>query len=162
MSFATVETLSKEHEVVFQRLPALVKPADNLEKGAGGVQEIKDFSTFIEKEITVHFDIEEKALFPVLGRMIGTDSGPIYVMLSEHDDLSPKFKELVELSKKLNGNDPAINKRAAYLTKYIANVLYNHAQKEEQILFPFALNALAPEQIAEVDSIASKIKVSHQ
>lgn len=162
MSFNTVNNLSNEHQLVFQRLQALVKPADELEKGTGGIPEIKDFSSFLEKEITLHFDIEEKALFPILGRMIGTDSGPVYVMLTEHEDLMPKFRELIELSKKLNGSDPHSGKRAAWLAKYIINTLYNHAQKEEQILFPFALNALAPEQQAEVDSAAEKLKISHQ
>lgn len=162
MSFNTVNNLSNEHQMVFQKLQALVKPADELEKGTGGIPEVKEFSSFLEKEITVHFDIEEKALFPVLGRMIGTDSGPIYIMLTEHDDLMPKFRELIELSRKLNGSDPNSRKRAAWLSKYIINTLYNHAQKEEQILFPFAQNALGPEQQAEIDSLTEKIKITHQ
>ena len=162
MSFNTVNDLSNEHQVVFKRLQALIKPADELEKGTGGLSEIKEFSCFLEKEIMLHFDIEEKALFPVLGRMIGTDNGPIFVMLTEHEDLTPKFRELIELSKNLTSSDLDSRKRAVKLTRYIITNLYNHAQKEDQILFPFALNALEPEQQAEVDSAAEKLKISHQ
>lgn len=160
MSFKTVNDLSNEHQIVFQRLQALAKPAEELDKGTGGIQEIREFSTFLEKDVALHFDIEEKALFPVLGRIIGSDSGPVYVMLMEHEDLMPKFRELIELSRNLNTSDDGSRKKAVKLTRYIINSLYNHAQKEDQILFPFALNALVPEQQAEVDSAAEKLKIS--
>lgn len=160
MSFNTVNNLSQEHQVVFKKLQALAKPADELDKGTGGIEEVKEFSSFLEKEITLHFEIEEKALFPVLGKMIGADSGPVYVMLMEHEDLMPKFRELIELSKDLNGSDPNKRKRAAKLARVIINSLYNHAQKEDQILFPYAQTALAPEQQAEVDSAAEKLKIA--
>ncbi len=160
MSFNTVDILSNEHQVVFQKLQALAKPAEELDRGTGGIPEIKEFSAFLEKEVTRHFDIEEKALFPVMGRIIGTESGPVYVMLMEHDDLMPKFRELIELSRNLNGSDQDGRKRAAKLARVIINSLYNHAQKEDQILFPYAQSALTPQQKSEVDSAAEQVKIS--
>lgn len=158
MTCKTIENLSREHTEVYQRLQELVKPVEELEKETGGIQQIKDFSSFLEKEITLHFEIEEKALFPALGKLIGTDSGPVYVMLVEHEDLSPKFQELVELSRQLSGSKSEHKKKIVQLSRYIINTLYNHAQKEDQILFPFAQSALTSQQGDEIDSAADKIR----
>lgn len=158
----TVESLSQEHQLVFQHLQALSKPAEGLEKGTGGIQEIKDFSSFLEKEILVHLNIEEQALFPVLGQLIGTESGPIAVMLSEHQDMLPKFRELIALSKNSSLSEDASRKRAAWLARYIIDNLYNHAQKEEQILFPFAQSALSPEQKDEIDKASENIRLAEK
>lgn len=161
MTCKTIENLSKEHTEVYQRLQELVKPVEEMEKETGGIQQIKDFSSFLEKEIALHFEIEEKVLFPALGKLIGTDSGPVYVMLVEHKDLSPKFKELVKLSKQLSGSKSENKEKIVQLSRYIINTLYNHAQKEDQILFPFAKNALTSEQGDEIDSEADKIAALH-
>jgi regulator of cell morphogenesis and NO signaling len=115
--------------------------APALERLAG---ELERFGRTIRDDLALHIAHEDQALFPVLGRQIGSQTGPIAVMLMEHRALEGherKYQEGLE-----RGRPQAVADSAGAMVQ----VLTAHMWKEENVLFPLALRTLRPEEWQEV------------
>jgi len=148
-----VEDLIHEHKAIKVMLGIMSKIAENITTNNGydlnDVEKIVDFlKTFADK---CHHGKEETALFPALVMAgMSKENGPIGVMLHEHAIGRDYIKELnnaVENCK--NSNTCSGELIAISLNKYV-NLLHNHIQKEENILFPMANKVLNEQKQKEI------------
>jgi hemerythrin-like domain-containing protein len=126
-----LEALREEHT---EMRTALSKFENILKKIPAGVSdsELNEISEYLNKDVEVHFKREEDALFPVLGNYIGIETGPINVMLIEHNSC----RELTgDLRKRIEVKD---YKSAASAGKALIELLSEHEDKEDVILFQIA------------------------
>lgn len=137
---ATAE-LKKEHRAVQTMMEILGKicsqlkaehkvPADHLE------QVIEFIRVFTDK---CHHGKEEDILFPALEAAgIPNQSGPIGVMLQEHDTMRGIIKQLARAIEEYKSGEPnAVAHIIQYAMEYTA-WLVPHIEKEENILFMMA------------------------
>lgn len=153
---STLAVLREDHALVLEKLEQLRKDLVSLRNGgavAGVRSTLTEFSEFLEHALKVHFRQEEEALFPVLGRAIGSGGGPIAVMLAEHIEIRNAHDRLTEEISSENP-DPEVIVDAGGT---IYDVLVPHIDKEDHILFPMAEAHLGPEDLAEVDRLAAAI-----
>jgi regulator of cell morphogenesis and NO signaling len=144
MDMKTIEVLSAQHQDVLAQLATL----DGQLRG-GGAADLAAFALFLQQEVMQHFTLEEDALFPVLGRHLGVEQGPLAVMNSEHQ----AFREL------LGGLGTALGtQRLDMQRQYAAEIielLRSHIMKEDDILFPMAQRILGEAEQREVDGRAA-------
>ncbi|MGA9178557.1 MAG: hemerythrin domain-containing protein, partial [Desulfobacterales bacterium] len=114
------------------------------------------FSVFVDK---CHHGKEEELLFPAMETVgISRKGGPIGVMLNEHQqgrDLVAKMKRA--LSQYLNGDTGAAQKLKESSDAYIA-LLNIHIDKENNVLFPMAIQHLSKNKLAELKKGFDKIE----
>ena len=79
--------LKKEYERVLQKLDTLENIIGILDKKEEISAKLKELASFFGADFWVHFTKEEEALFPEMEIFIPRDSGPIGVMLMEHEEL---------------------------------------------------------------------------
>jgi hemerythrin-like domain-containing protein len=155
------EDLINEHKAIKIMLSIMSKIADNIQSGKDydtkDPAQIVDFlKTFADK---CHHGKEETALFPALVLAgIPNENGPIGVMLHEHTIGRGYIKEISDAVEIYN-TDPKGSKQviAKVLTNYV-NLLQNHIQKEENVLFPMANKVLTEKKQNEVFEQFEKIE----
>jgi hemerythrin-like domain-containing protein len=109
---------------------------------------IKKSVEFISKEIREHNENEEKNLFPLMENHL-TQSGPTYIMRSEHRILWGKMDLLmncvnsVESDKMNKSNFIKLRENALE----IINLLKEHINKENSVLFPMAERVLSKPEL---------------
>ncbi|MCU7830830.1 MAG: hemerythrin domain-containing protein [Candidatus Thiodiazotropha sp. (ex Myrtea sp. 'scaly one' KF741663)] len=92
-----------------------------------------------------HFEIEEGKLFPVLEEMSSQASGPVNVMIMEHDQLRHLISQLNSaISKELK-------ELAAELSDTLLVTMQQHNMKEENVLYPMA-DRIVPDLSVEIAS----------
>ena len=100
---------------------------------------LADLLTRMESELEAHMCKEEQVLFPLMRQgghpMI---SGPIAVLLAEHDDHGVHLRELERLTTDFTAPDGACTTwRALYTgTHKLADDLMEHIHTENNVLFP--------------------------
>ena len=137
-----LEALRMEHEEirdVLNKFEGYLKKAASAESDEDRnnlINRLSEITAFMDKDLEIHFKREEEALFPVLGNYIGVETGPINVMLIEHNncrDLSAGFKV------KINGYRSDKNyKGLADAGNSLSRLLSEHEDKEDHILFNMA------------------------
>ncbi len=135
------EILMEEHRVIERVLNALEKAAHRLSRGEDVyLRFFTGSSVFIKGFVDgCHHKKEESVLFPALVENgLSKESGPVAVMLAEHEEgrqLAILMRQAVE---RLQAGD--VRKREAVIqnvTEYI-KLLRHHISKEESVLFPLA------------------------
>lgn len=135
------EILMEEHRVIERVLNALEKAANRLSRGedvylrffTGTAVFIKGFAD------GCHHKKEEGVLFPALIQNgLSKESGPIAVMLTEHEEarqLAQMLRQSVERlqSGELRKRDAVVQNATAYI-----KLLRQHISKEDSVLFPLA------------------------
>jgi hemerythrin-like domain-containing protein len=138
-----LEELGRQHREAEHLLVELSAAVSRLRSegpgGPGVLAALVRCRTLIQDEVEAHFREEEQALFPVLGRRIGTDDGPIAVLMEEHSafrSLQLDYERaLAALEAGGSGQWPELLVGAA---DAIDGLLPHHIEKEEQVLFPMA------------------------
>ena len=135
------DVLSREHEIARTHLATV---ADAL--GRGKTKGIPELLRFLDEDMPLHRRKEEEALFPALARDPSVAGGPIRCMLADHE----REKHLVEsLRQAVESSDlKAVLDRGVALVE----LLTAHIQKEENVLFPYADQALKGLERAQVRS----------
>jgi hemerythrin-like domain-containing protein len=135
------EDLINEHKAIKVMLSIMSKIAENIKNDKGvdtnDVEKIVNFlKTFADK---CHHGKEENALFPALVKAgIPNENGPVGVMLNEHVIGRGHIKEIGTSTENYKaGNTESIQLIADSLLSYV-NLLQNHIQKEENVLFKMA------------------------
>lgn len=149
-----VRILMEEHKIILQNL-------DELRRIASAVETAQEFGDFKDqlahlKEIThllleteSHHQREEESLFPRLEKRGVT--GPPQIMRLEHEELRAKKRALGELVERAgNGNFREFAQELRGVGGYIADNLRDHIYKEDNILYPTALDTLEPEEWSEM------------
>jgi hemerythrin-like domain-containing protein len=155
------EDLVHEHKAIKVMLSIMSKIAENINANKGfdnnDVEKIVDFlKTFADK---CHHGKEETALFPALVLAgIPKENGPVGVMIHEHTIGRNFIKELsIGMENCKKGNTSSGELIAASLSNYV-NLLKNHIQKEENILFPMANKVLNDNKQKEIFEQFEKIE----
>ena len=155
------EDLINEHKAIKVMLSIMSKIAENIKANKGyyikDVEQIVDFlKTFADK---CHHGKEENVLFPALVLAgIPKENGPIGVMLQEHTLGRGYIKEINRGLENCKLGDTCSSELiAANLTNYV-NLLQNHIQKEETILFPMANKTLSEQRQKEIFEQFEKIE----
>lgn len=146
--------LSGEHQIILRRL-------EELHEIAGKVREARGFSDIpgqVERlraiallllDTEYHHKREEEALFPRLERHGVT--GPPRIMRLEHEDLRAQKKRLAQLLEQAGKIDyPEFAAGVGEVGSYLASTLGDHIFKEDNILYPTALDTLDPEEWSEL------------
>jgi iron-sulfur cluster repair protein YtfE (RIC family) len=152
-----VMVFAQEHEKSMQDAHKL----QQLLSGLGGItspldqaERIKSFMQLeqqIGKELEPHFYNEEEALFPILGKHIGFETGLIPDIRNEHEKLRTFFQELRQAIHHLrnqwtNEHVEQLNGIALNFISY----LQGHIYKEDHELFPLMEQTLSLEEKREV------------
>jgi hemerythrin-like domain-containing protein len=148
-----VETLMNEHRVIERGLDSL----DSLSAGlsttdpAARVRLGELVRFFREYADRVHHAKEEDRLFTALAAHgFSSQSGPVFVMLSEHEAGRAHVTELADVA---GGDGPLTSKEVETVREHataFSVLLRGHIQKEDNILFPMAAQVLQPPVVAEL------------
>lgn len=147
------EDLIHEHQAIKVMLSIMSKIAVNIRNGEGvdndDIAKIVNFlRVFADK---CHHGKEETSLFPALVEAgIPNEGGPVGVMLHEHVLGREYIREMETSADSLKaGYSESAQSLAGSLINYV-NLLQNHIQKEENVLFKMADKVLSA---AQQDSI---------
>ena len=159
------QQLKDEHEGIKLMLDIMETISDNLKKNkelnVNHYEKVLEFiKGFADK---CHHGKEEDILFPTLiDHGMSKEGGPIAVMLYEHQLGRSHIKELsLAFEEYKKGNKPAIKKINSSSTDYI-ELLRNHIEKENNILFMMAdrvLNEAEQSKIFEAFEILEVEKI---
>lgn len=146
--------MMQEHELIVAVLASLHAMAQKL---AGGEQvarqDLADFGRFFRDFADkCHHGKEEDRLFvKMVAAGFPRESGPIGVMLAEHDAGRQEVRGLLAIGA---GSGPLTEQEKARAMDYAGRfvpLLYAHIQKEDNILYPMAQNAIPPEEFDLLD-----------
>ncbi|HJN91221.1 MAG TPA: hemerythrin domain-containing protein [Dehalococcoidia bacterium] len=145
--------LMTEHRLIERVLDSLLLCANELSAGAAVERgDLARFTEFIQefadrghhaKEEQVLFDVMASCGFPLGG-------GPLAVMLAEHDEGRQMTGVIVASAQATGGWSPPEVGELVHTAGALRGHLRQHILKEDQILYPMAMNALPAEAMAEV------------
>lgn len=148
-----ISILMHEHRVIERVLDALAASAGEVRNGGSiereRIGELAEFlAGFADR---CHHGKEEDILFArMVERGFPRESGPIGVMLHEHEHGRAHVRALKAIA---DGAGPQSDaERAAFVEHALAYApfLAQHIAKEDQILYPMALQMLPPEDLDEL------------
>jgi hemerythrin-like domain-containing protein len=150
----SVELMVREHDVILGVLASLQAMGEKL--AAGGAvprRDVADFGRFFRDFADkCHHGKEEDRLFVKMVQAgFPVETGPIAVMLAEHDAGRQEVRGLLEIG---SGSGPLNSGEAGRVSGYAAQfvpLLYAHIQKENNILYPMAQQAIAPDDFERLD-----------
>ena len=146
--------MMQEHEQIIAVLASLHKMAEILTAGEQVArQDVADFGRFFRDFADkCHHGKEEDRLFvKMIENGFHRDMGPVAVMLAEHDAGRLEVKGLLHIG---NGNGPLSPLERSNVIEHASQfvpLLYGHIQKENNILYPMAQNAISAEQLELLD-----------
>jgi len=148
------EILSSEHRLIVTVLDSLEEAADRLDGGAAVSAEFfLDAAEFVAGFADkCHHGKEEDILFVAMtARDMPHDSGPVAVMLQEHDEgrrFTAGFRSAAEQMQAGDESAAADVVRNAF--DYV-NLLRDHIFKEDNVLFPMADQIIPDATMQQVD-----------
>lgn len=149
-----VATMVSEHEVILGFLDELDRVNRTIQGMSEYAPDAEEFARLSHiaahlVETERHHQREEAVLFPELEKR-GVH-GPPTVMRAEHDELRPRKHALQELSERLNSagfeDFREFKRQLADLVGFIVPTLREHIAKENNILYPTALQVIADEAV---------------
>ncbi len=146
--------MMREHDLIVQVLASLQDWTE--QHRAGGVpirQDLADFGRFFRDFADkCHHGKEEDRLFvKMVESGFPQDAGPIAVMLAEHDEGRAEVRGLLKIGA---GTGPVTEAEKASAVEYASRLvplLYAHIQKENNILYPMAQQAIRADEFARLD-----------
>ncbi len=145
-----IQTLMEEHRVIEEVLGSLETFVDRMDAGEEVARDsIRDYADFFRNFADrCHHGKEEDRLFALMGENgFPSEYGPIAVMLAEHTEGRAHVKALFEAGEApglLAADDKLQVSRHA--RAYIS-LLRSHIVKEDNILYPMALQAIRNEEM---------------
>lgn len=125
------DALLGEHGVFY----ALFDQIEAAAAGATSVTRVQEATVVLRAVVRSHANLEEELLFPVLEPLMGAD-GPLAVMRAEHDEIGRALQRIEDM------RDP--DDASASVSRAL-NLVRNHFQKEEVVLFNVARQVLDDE-----------------
>jgi hemerythrin-like domain-containing protein len=148
-----------EHRVIERMLAVVSKAADRLERGEAVDDKVfvgatDFFKNFADK---CHHGKEEKLLFEkMIERGMSGEVGPVAVMLREHQDGRAHVKKMAELAG-VKKDTKTSNELIRHTRGYV-ELLSQHIQKEDHILYPMANQILTTEDQEELKEGFEKVE----
>ena len=157
------DILVEEHGVIQRVIAALEIAAQRTEQGQSlNPDFFIDAADFIKGFADgCHHKKEEGVLFKAMvAHGMPSESGPIGVMLAEHEQGRAFTRAMREAAQKLKGGDETAQQAVVLNARGYASLLRQHIDKENDILFPMA-NRVIPR--AEHDQVDEGIEhVEHE
>ena len=146
------EMLREEHTNVLQKLDALDKITNHLDKKEEVSAQLKELASFFKTDFWVHFTKEEVALFPEIERFIPREGGPTGMMWIEHEDLRNTNTMMQQAINTYLSDSATIETEGMIQRhgKHFIGVLRDHIAKENDILFMMADMHLDQAQVDKV------------
>jgi regulator of cell morphogenesis and NO signaling len=141
--------LDTYHKPLYEELPRLETMANKVlkvhrDKDPDTLTELQTICVDLHAELKSHMAKEEQILFPMIRSGQGAmASGPVTVMLQEHDSAATALRRLRELTKDYEVPAEACNTWRALWHGLAAleEALHQHIHLENNILFPRALRS---------------------
>ncbi len=140
------EEFAEEHRLVDRASGSLVSFAKAAARSETTPDDVADFVRFLRVYIGgYHHEREERVLFPALVERaeVPADRGPIPVMLADHRASAAMVDELEAAA-----GDPVA---AAAVARRLAHHLWEHADKEDSVLFPESRQRLVRGGVADLE-----------
>ena len=149
-----LHTLMEEHKVLLQFNDKLknivdkIKQANSFDSITNEIDELNHIIKHL-KESESHYVREENVLFPYLEKHNITQ--PPAIMWSEHNQIREKKKNLFEVVLQYKNMEfyDFVMKLEEFATS-LGDMLQNHFYKENNILFPTALNVITEDEWSEI------------
>jgi len=141
-----LDEFAEEHRLVDRAAGSLIRFAERANRSETTDKDVLDFVHFLRVYIGgYHHEREEQVLFPALVERaeVPADRGPLPVMLADHREAAAMVDELEAVT-----GDPAA---AAVLARRLAHHLWEHADKEDSVLFPESLQRLIRGGVANLE-----------
>jgi len=144
----------QEHEQIVEVLASLQAMAEKLADGASVPrQDVADFGRFFRDFADkCHHGKEEDRLFvKMVEAGFPQDSGPVAVMLAEHEEGRQEVRGLLTIGSGAGALSDQERARVIQYAGQFVPLLYAHIQKENNILYPMAQNTISPEEFELLD-----------
>lgn len=143
-----LEQLYRQHREAERMLDRLADARRTLQRegpAAPGLRaELADVRGVLQAEIESHFREEEWSLFPVLGRHLGLESGPIAAMMDDHAAFRRLQLDFDTAFAALSGEaEDGWAERLGEAASGVLDLLPAHIAKEDNVLFPMADDLLS-------------------
>ncbi|MEQ1918890.1 MAG: hemerythrin domain-containing protein [Elusimicrobiota bacterium] len=140
-----IKELMDDHQIILRMLRALNGMC--LRIGDGKPVAVADLDAALDFIKTYadycHHGKEEDLLFPAMGEVgFPTQGGPIAVMLMEHEQGRAYVKALTGALERVRSGEAAALKDLARAASGYSSLLSAHIGKEDNILYPMAMDAL--------------------
>ena len=131
------DALLGEHGVFYAQFDYL----ENVLPSSDDLTSIKALGAMLAAAFVPHAKSENELLFPLLEPHLGKETGPVVVMRLEHDRIEQGLSRLpaVDDASEANG-----------LVLSVVHDAREHFAKEEQILYPAALEVLGAEHLTQI------------
>lgn len=142
---AAIQDLMDDHQAILRMLRALNGMCLRLNEGKTVVQADLDAAVDFIKTFAdhCHHGKEEDLLFPAMGEAgFPREGGPVAVMLMEHEQGRSFVKSLCEALDRVRSGESAALKDVARSAASYASLLSGHIGKEDDILYPMAMDAI--------------------
>jgi len=149
------DILIEEHGVIQRVLAALEVAAQRTEQGQPLHPDFFiDAADFIKGFADgCHHKKEEGVLFKAMeAHGMPAESGPIGVMLAEHEQGRAYTRAMREAAQKLKGGDETARRAVVLNARGYASLLRQHISKENDILFPMANRVIPSAEYDQVDA----------
>ena len=145
LSDKPTEILSDEHRVIERVLGAVEKlakgPVAALEPWKKALDFIRNFAD------QCHHFKEEKVLFPAMeAHGIPNQDGPIGMMLTEHEEGRAHVRAMLAALELIEAGNEAAKASLLNSAQGYCRLLREHIQKEDEILFPMADEAISADE----------------
>ena len=148
------ELLMEEHEVIVRVLNAMEKATRRLEAGEPVNPDFYIKSAEFIKGFAdgCHHKKEEGVLFPALVVAgLPKESGPLAVMLAEHEEGRQLTRSMRQAAENLQGGDASAKDEIIKNASGYIRLLRLHIQKENNILFPMADKIVPVEKQPQIE-----------
>lgn len=138
---APTDILKEEHQAVLAKLVSLEESIHGLGQREKVAAALRSLASFFDKDFWVHFDKEERGLFPEFDSFMPRGAGPLAVMIEEHEVLRRTNAVMQRaIAAYLADNDDSPQTRQTILQNgaHFIDFLRDHIYKEDNILFQMA------------------------
>ncbi len=147
------DILMEEHRVIERVLTALERATHRLSRGEEVYLRFFTGTTVFIKGFTdaCHHKKEEVVLFPALVENgLPKDSGPVAVMLAEHEEGRRLAQGMRQATERFQAGDIRMRDTLVQNAKAYINLLRQHISKEDKVLFPMADKVIPAAQQEQV------------
>jgi len=140
-----IQELMDDHQVILRMLRALngicLRLSEDEKVPAADLEAALDFiKTFADH---AHHGKEEDLLFPAMEEAgFPRDGGPVAVMLNEHEEGRAFVRAMAAALERLKEGEAAASQAVSRAAMGYASLLSGHIHKEDNILYPMALDAI--------------------